>query len=329
MGAPFWPLSMGEPAPAAVTTEALAEAWKGHIPTVFTLAPDEVATLEKPRPFHACLPRQALLPLAIDAARAHFEKFAPPIGGEMWFEYADEPLRWQLPVGVLFDLMVGEDDGEALPWEVTVHFQRFPQEAVLRATGTEAEAVLLNALKESCWLRCGSAMPAMTLTPDKQSCLAAAIRDSDVGGFTEVRELIDAGCAAQLEANSRAVRHVPVRVLTSPTSWRQAPMRPAPKPAAAAPAAAPAEGAGAAGAEPTPAILRHALHSLLPAHFAALDADADAAAAEPRVLVQGVRVPLDTPLDWLWEACAHPDGWLYVGADLPPEKRAAAAVDAS
>ena len=31
----------------------------------------------------------------------------------------------------------------------------------------------------------------------------------------------------------------------------------------------------------------------------------------PKVLVQGLVVPLTVRLDWLWEACSHPDGWLY------------------
>jgi autophagy-related protein 5 len=35
-------------------------------------------------------------------------------------------------------------------------------------------------------------------------------------------------------------------------------------------------------------------------------------AVDRRVLVQGVHVPLHTPLVWLFEACSYPDGFLYV-----------------
>ena len=44
------------------------------------------------------------------------------MGGEMWFEYESVPLRWQIPIGVLFDLAVGEETNreDVLPWKITV-----------------------------------------------------------------------------------------------------------------------------------------------------------------------------------------------------------------
>ena len=56
-----------------------------------------------------------------------------------------------------------------------MHFQSFPSEVVLRASAKEAEQVLLNALKEACYLRCGSSMPAMSLSPASQQTLKAAL----------------------------------------------------------------------------------------------------------------------------------------------------------
>ena len=92
---------------ASSVEAARSEVWRGHLPTVFTLAPDEVATVHQPRAFAACLPRQTLLPFVCDAVRRHFEPFGPPMGGKLWFAHEGTPLRWQLPVGVLFDLLVG------------------------------------------------------------------------------------------------------------------------------------------------------------------------------------------------------------------------------
>ena len=47
--------------------------------------------------------------------------------------------------------------------------------------------------------------------------------------------------------------------------------------------------------------------------LAEAEAEAEAGAeADRRVLVQGVHVPLRTPLVWLFEACSYPDGFLYV-----------------
>ena len=78
-----------------------AACWAGALPVRFALAADEVTTLHPPPPIHAVVPRHALLPLVIGRVREHFAAFAPPLGGQMWLEYGETPLRWQLPVGVV------------------------------------------------------------------------------------------------------------------------------------------------------------------------------------------------------------------------------------
>ena len=161
--------------------DATAESWRGGIPCIFALAPDELVTLVPPRPYCMCLPRQSLLPLAADVVRKHFEPFAPPMGAaNLWFEAEGTPLRWQMPIGVLYDLLCGEDAAtrHELPWRITVHFASFPTGDVLRATVREAESVLMNNLKESTFLRCGSAMPAMQLDAASQTALVAALANA-------------------------------------------------------------------------------------------------------------------------------------------------------
>ena len=74
---------------------ARRECWLGGLSAVFTMAPDEVATLSKPRPYAMVLPRQTLLPFVTDAVRRHFEPFGPPMGGELWFEVDGAPLLLQ------------------------------------------------------------------------------------------------------------------------------------------------------------------------------------------------------------------------------------------
>ena len=67
----------------------------------------------------------------------------------MWFEFEGAPLHWQLPIGVLFDLLAGAEAAESeLPWRLIVHFQAFPSGTLLRSSPKEAEQLLLNALKE-------------------------------------------------------------------------------------------------------------------------------------------------------------------------------------
>ena len=283
--------------PSAST--AAREVWLGEIPAVFTLARDEVTTMTAPLPFHTCLPRQSLLPFVTEAVRKHFLPFAPPIIGDsqMWFEHGGDALRWQLPIGVLYDLLVGDRGEELLPWELTVHFQQFPAGTLLRSSPQDAEQLLLNALKEACYLQCGSALPVMSLSPEVQRQLADALASGSYDTFVPVGEHLRKGTLAQLGGGEAKPRAVPLRVCVGQTSWRQT---------AAAPLAASKE----------PSRLRDALAQLMPDHFgASAGADAsssDEATPDERVLVQGVHVPLDTPLAWLAEACSHPDGFLYV-----------------
>lgn len=48
----------------------------------------------------------------------------------MWLEYDGQPVRWHLPIGVLFDLYVNPE--VQLPWNITVHFGKFPETQIFR-----------------------------------------------------------------------------------------------------------------------------------------------------------------------------------------------------
>ena len=165
----------------------LRDSWSGEVPVVFTLAADEVTTYQPPPPYHMCLPRQSLLPFVLAPVQEFFRPFAPPFQSEMWLEFQAAPLRWQIPVGVLFDLLVGDDAEHVLPWQLTVRFQGFPASKLLRASMEAAEALLMNALKESCCLLCGSAQPAMALSKDAQAELRRSLASNDYDAYAPVR----------------------------------------------------------------------------------------------------------------------------------------------
>jgi hypothetical protein len=50
----------------------------------------------------------------------------------MWFEYKGSPLRWHLPIGVLFDQAIIANPDLALPWNVMVHFEKFLASEIIR-----------------------------------------------------------------------------------------------------------------------------------------------------------------------------------------------------
>jgi len=82
-----------------------------------------------------------------------------------WFERRGLPLRWQLPLGALVDLLDGEAE---LPWDVTVHYGSPAPEALATwPVGADAgggQAALLNSLKEAAFI-CRGAHAARAMHP--------------------------------------------------------------------------------------------------------------------------------------------------------------------
>mmetsp|Transcript_12624 Transcript_12624/g.47185 ORF Transcript_12624/g.47185 Transcript_12624/m.47185 type:complete len:361 (+) Transcript_12624:377-1459(+) len=123
------------------------ELWRGCVPLEIHLARDEVASVVEPAPYFALVPRSAYLPTWCEeqsddgkstSPRAHFAgstadypelddddgKTQPSKKNQPWFDHQGIPLRWQLPIGVLFDL-VGNNNkhNRGVPFKVTAHYR--------------------------------------------------------------------------------------------------------------------------------------------------------------------------------------------------------------
>lgn len=48
----------------------------------------------------------------------------------LWLEFDGQPVKWHFPIGVLFDLFMNSD--VRLPWNITVHFDKFPEGQIFR-----------------------------------------------------------------------------------------------------------------------------------------------------------------------------------------------------
>lgn len=86
------------------------------------------------------IPRMSYLVAQTRDVVEYFRDAAPPFGGlqgaSIWFEAKGVPLKWHLPVGVIWDMLCGGDVEDAvLPWQITVHFQGFPHEEVRLTMG--------------------------------------------------------------------------------------------------------------------------------------------------------------------------------------------------
>lgn len=257
------------------------EVWTGAVPVALNLARDEVATPQAPEPFFLMAPRNGYLPLQAMQSTQHFQASAPAHATEMWLEIASHnvPAKWNLPTGVLYDLW-GEE-GEDLPWAITVHFTNFPAK-MLRCTNEETvRAHYMSNLKEANYLKHGDGAKVNTLSVESQTDLWDGLRLEKYDQFWKVHR--------QLEATVQKIKSVPVRFVRRNLPFIQLPL-------------------SAINDQGDLKTLGEALVEVLPKEFHS----STEVAAGTRVLVQGVQPSLETPIAWLAYHCCHPDNFLYV-----------------
>jgi autophagy-related protein 5 len=129
------------------------ELWDGKIPVCFKLDEDDVAMTIRgdrvaPEPCYMMLPRVCFFPLLYEKLEKLYARAAgKQTEDELWLSAEATPLKWHYPVGVLYDLY---GRGMNLPWEITVHFRNFPEDTVLHCQTRDAlEAHFKSRLKEA------------------------------------------------------------------------------------------------------------------------------------------------------------------------------------
>lgn len=114
--------------------EVLKFVFEGKVPCCFELSED-LQNISEPEKFYLLISRVSYLPLVTDKVRKHFQKYISnqDAENEMWFSFNKKgsqiPLKWHYPIGLLFDLLVTD---ETLPWSLSVHFTKFPEDALFK-----------------------------------------------------------------------------------------------------------------------------------------------------------------------------------------------------
>jgi len=198
----------------------------------------------------------------------------------MWFSHKGNPLRWHLPIGLLYDLHTTSSPSQ-LPWHLEAHLSPSPS-SLLPSSREAVESVFMSSLKESDQLKSGGkVMKQMQKKEHAQLWLGLASDKFDQ--FWAInRRLMEA-----------EFRHLPVRVYTS-TSSSSTPTPTSPT------LLQPLVGPGTPDAPTTVATLLE--------HLGMEGGD---------LLVQGVRPSPDTPLAWMARHLAYPDNFLHVVVSQP------------
>ena len=280
--------------------------WEGRIPVIFELAYNEVTTMKPPEPALKLVPRMSYLPLlAVDVVEHFREKYAPPMLGKqdsgedpsrvmfrnVWFESKGQPLRWHLPVGVLFDA-TGNFETDKLPWKVIVHFQAFPEDQLVRFDNLEAARLnFMMELKQAVYVRFKSSKHVLDLPKDDQEQLWNAVQTNNSELFWRINEKLIKG------GENSEVKRLPVRLIVSNRKDRSFVLYQHP----ISPFRAMTEGANEGEAE-----LHTVEDAIVTIYPNALNA------TDRRVIVQGVEVSLDEPVLPLCNALGHADNFLYI-----------------
>ena len=147
-------------------------------------------------------PRLSYLPFLLPRLHAFYTPFLinpEVIPYDGWFSFENVPLKWQYPLGLLYDLFSGsspsqvsgsnakdsepaEATEEGLPWQLILHFTEWPEQALVRpdAEGKMLHDAFVNSVKEADFLRNGTAKGIMSLSKEDSTQLWNAVQESTI-----------------------------------------------------------------------------------------------------------------------------------------------------
>jgi len=237
--------------------------WNGQLPVRFDLASNEVTTYQAPRPLFVMIPRVSYFPLLLARVVEYFEKYAPPMLGvgsddaqrkrirNVWFESNGIPLRWHLPVGVLYDVLMkpkqcqleeeehmndttnnNNNNNTILPWKIVVHFQSFPEQQIVRFDGLDSVRWnFMSDLKQAMYVRLRSAKSVLDLPKQEQEQMWEGLKINDSLKFWQINSKLIGGSGSnnndeiQMDdstngndnKNNTKLQRLPIRILVVTT----------------------------------------------------------------------------------------------------------------
>eukprot|EP00039_Didymoeca_costata_P006041 m.87005 g.87005 ORF g.87005 m.87005 type:complete len:256 (-) comp13083_c1_seq1:231-998(-) len=115
----------------------------GRIPVQFELSHAE--------PFYLLAPRCGYLTMCCEKLKKNFQSELPD-GAEIWFQHNGIPLKWNYPIGVLYDSY-----GSNLPWRVSVQTSNYPDTKLMKCSGMSVvEAHYISQLKQANFIKHGT-----------------------------------------------------------------------------------------------------------------------------------------------------------------------------
>ncbi|WOL13406.1 autophagy-related protein [Canna indica] len=171
--------------------EAVKYVWEGAIPLQVHLHESEVTTLPPPPPALVLGSRIGYFPLLVPLIKPYFSSALPPGEDTVWFDYNGLPLKWYVPVGVLFDLLCAEPER---PWNITVHFRGYPGEVLTPCEGEDSvKWSYINSLKEASYVITGNCKNVMNMSQADQFDLWQSLVKGNMDGYLRISSRLKLG----------------------------------------------------------------------------------------------------------------------------------------
>jgi len=200
----------------------------------------------------------------------------------MWFEYNGRALKWNHPIGVLYDSFAS---GDGLPWRIVVHTQMYPS-SLLRCEGKDAiEAHFIAQLKKASYLKHGTTKVDGLSSERDRKQLFIGLADDDYEQFRQVNEKL------MTPRDGHWFKHIPFRVYVVDLDV----------------VAAQPENNVEVIELPFPSYKEDGSPNTLQDLISALGL-----AAPGKAVLHGVEPATDTPLQWMSEHLSHPDNILHM-----------------
>lgn len=259
--------------------------WNGQIAIAFYNG--DVAPASSSNELYVLAPRCGYLTLCTEKIRRKYNQIGPQTEeNATWYEFQGKPLKWNYPIGVLYDCFGAE---LGLPWRIAVHFQNYPKDLLPSYNISLTESHFLWQVKEAAYIKHGSSqIDGLQKSEDKHN-LWMGVYSQNFEQFRKVNERL----MTRKQTDVSWFKRAPVRlyilqkdremmILQEPFHMLST------------------DGTGTI--HTLKDLLVHMFHPVVP----------------QQILLHGIEPPLNTPMQWLTEHCSYPDSFLHIVVRIPP-----------
>ncbi|XP_075676868.1 autophagy protein 5 isoform X2 [Dermatophagoides pteronyssinus] len=268
--------------------EILRYLWDSTLPVAFHLSDQDCHSIKIPEPYYSLVPRLSYFSLIIDKIAVYFSQFIDTTNktsANLWLEYLDIPLKFNYPIGLLYDLYQPDIQ---LPWNIT----RFPEDTIVRCNNRSSmESAFLSSLKEADALK--RREPIVSTMPKKDhNQLWMAVVNHKFDQFWSINRRLMAPAN-----NQQTFRYIPFRFYIRTQTCGDRPLL-------IQKLIKPILDSG------DPATYRDLIIQVLGDEYLNND--------KYNLIVHGIQPEMDTPLQWMSEHLSYLDNFLHIVIhDLP------------